>query len=167
MPAYFDAVRRSQRLMVAGAVAFVAVTGGLDAAGAPHVAVFVVAALALAALAAVVGESIDQIGERLGPGATGLLQSSLGNLPELLVAIFALRAGLTNVVQAALIGSVLGNVLLVLGVAFLSGGARHGTQSFDPESPRACSCSINAASARAPNPEPVRWRKSRRDGKAR
>ena len=97
---------------------------------------FLVAALALAILAALVGEAVEQIGERLGPGPTGLLQSSLGNLPELLVAVFALRAGLTSVVQAALVGSVLGNVLLILGIAFLSGGARHGTQKFDPEGPR-------------------------------
>ncbi|HTW06272.1 MAG TPA: calcium/proton exchanger [Acidimicrobiales bacterium] len=136
MPASLDAIRPSQRLILVSAVTLVAATGAMDAAGAAHVAVFVVAALGLAALAAVVGESIEQIGERLGPGATGLLQSSLGNLPELLVAIFALRAGLTRVVQAALVGSVLGNVLLVLGIAFLSGGARHGTQRFQPESPR-------------------------------
>jgi len=136
MPSPLDAVRRSQRLTVGIAAALVVATAALDAAGANHVLVFVVAALALAALAALVGDAIEQIGERLGPGPTGLLQSSLGNLPELLVAIFALRAGLTSVVQAALIGSVLGNVLLVLGAAFLSGGARHGTQRFDPEAPR-------------------------------
>jgi len=57
------------------------------------VARFVVAGLALAALAVLVGEAIEQIGEHLGPGPTGLLQSSLGNLPELMVAIFALRKG--------------------------------------------------------------------------
>jgi Ca2+:H+ antiporter len=108
----------------------------MDAAGAPDVGRFVVSALALAALAALVGESIEEIGEHMGPGPTGLLQSSIGNLPELLVGVFALRAGLTSVVRAALIGSVLGNVLLVLGVAFLSGGARHGAQKFDPEGPR-------------------------------
>jgi Ca2+:H+ antiporter len=56
------------------------------------------------------------------------LQSALGNLPELFVCIFALRAGLTKVVEAAIVGSVLGNVLLVLGAAFLVGGLRHGTQ---------------------------------------
>lgn len=136
MPSTVDAIRPTQRLAMGAAVVLVAASGALEAAGASHVVQFVVAALTLGALAALVGDSIEQIGERLGPGPTGLLQSSLGNLPELLVAVFALRAGLTSVVQAALVGSVLSNVLLVLGIAFLSGGARHGTQRFDPEAPR-------------------------------
>jgi Ca2+:H+ antiporter len=66
-----------------------------------------------------------------------VLQSGLGNLPELFVSIFALRAGLVEVVQSALIGSILGNSLLVLGLAFLLGGLRHGTQRFDSQAPRA------------------------------
>jgi Ca2+:H+ antiporter len=123
--------------LAAGAAALLTVATAVTVlAGAPDVTRFIVAALALAALAAVVGQSIEQVGERLGPGPTGLLQSSLGNLPELLVGIFALRAGLVHVVQAALVGSVLANLLLVLGVAFLSGGMRHGMQRFDPEAPR-------------------------------
>jgi len=129
-------LRRSQTLEVVVAVVLAVASGALNAGGAPEVPLFVVSAFALAALAAVVGESIEHVGDRLGPGPTGLLQSTLGNLPELLVAIFALRAGLTSVVQAALVGSVLGSSLLVLGVAFLSGGARNGTQRFDPEAPR-------------------------------
>jgi Ca2+:H+ antiporter len=133
---HLDIFTPAQRLTLAAATALVLVTGALEAAGAPNVALFVLAALGLAALAALVGEAVEQVGARLGPGPTGLLQSSIGNLPELLVGIFALRAGLTAVVQAALIGSVLGNVLLVLGIAFLTGGARHGAQRFDPEAPR-------------------------------
>jgi Ca2+:H+ antiporter len=70
----------------------------------------------------VVGQSIERVGERLGPGPTGLLQSTLGNLPELFVGIFALREGLTAVVRAALVGSVLANAVLVLGIAFVAGG---------------------------------------------
>jgi Ca2+:H+ antiporter len=136
MPTTFAAVGPSQRLALAGAFFFTAAAGAVTAAGAPDVARFVVSGLALAALAALVGQSIEQIGERVGPGPTGLIQSSLGNLPELFVAVFALRAGLSTVVQAALVGSVLGNVLLVLGAAFLTGGARHGPQSFQPEAPR-------------------------------
>jgi Ca2+:H+ antiporter len=97
---------------------------------------FVVAGLTIAALATLVGRSVDQLGERLGAGATGVLQSALGNLPELFVCIFALRAGLVEVVQAAVIGSILGNVLLVLGLAFLVGGLRNGTQQFDSERAR-------------------------------
>jgi Ca2+:H+ antiporter len=97
---------------------------------------FVVAGVGLAMLAAVVGEATDQLGERLSPGATGVLQSAIGNLPELFVGIFALRAGLVTVVQSALIGSILANSLLVLGLAFLVGGLRHGTQRFASEAPR-------------------------------
>lgn len=97
---------------------------------------FVVAGTALAALAAVVGQSIEQVGETLGPGPTGLLQSTLGNLPEFFVGLFALRHGLTGVVRAALVGSVLGNAVLVLGLAFIAGGLRHGTQRFSAEAPR-------------------------------
>ncbi len=100
------------------------------------VALLVVSGVALALLAVLVGEATDQIGSHFGPGATGVLQSALGNLPELFVAIFALRAGLLEVVQAALIGSILGNSLLVLGLAFLIGGLRHGTQTFAADVPR-------------------------------
>ena len=136
MPSTIDALQTSQRLAMVSAVVFTLAAGLTTAAGASNVARFVLSALAIASLAAVVGQSIDQVGEYLGPGATGLLQSSLGNLPELFVSIFALRQGLTAVVQSALAGSVLANVLLVLGVAFVSGGARHGVQTFRPEAPR-------------------------------
>lgn len=104
------------------------------------VTAFICAAVAVAALAALVGRSVDQIGERFGPGATGVLQSALGNLPELFIAIFALRAGLVDVVQAALIGSILGNLLFVLGLAFVVGGLKHGTQRFNTDRAK-----INAA----------------------
>jgi Ca2+:H+ antiporter len=100
------------------------------------VTAFVAAGLAIALLAMLVGRSVDQLGERLGAGATGVLQSALGNLPELFVCIFALRAGLTKVVEAAIVGSILGNILLVLGAAFLVGGLRNGTQRFDGERAR-------------------------------
>ena len=91
---------------------------------------FVVSAVALALLASLVGHAVDALGDRLGAGATGVLQSALGNLPELFVCIFALRAGLYDVVRAALVGSVLANVLLILGLAFVVGGIKHGTQRF-------------------------------------
>lgn len=121
-----------RRTLVIGAVAGVATatTLVLRTAGADGVATFVFAAVALAGLAGLVGEGTNQLGRQVGPGATGVLQSALGNLPELFVGIFALRAGLVAVVQAALIGSILANTLLVLGLAFLLGGWRHGTQHF-------------------------------------
>lgn len=135
-PAKSSFLGPAQLAMVLTSALLFGASGATVGAGAPYVARFVVSALALAALAALVGESLDHVGRHLRPSATGLLQASLGNLPELLVSVFALRTGLTTLVQAALIGSVLSNLLLVLGVAFLSGALRHGTQSFEPEAPR-------------------------------
>jgi Ca2+:H+ antiporter len=86
--------------------------------------------VALALLAALVGRAVDALGDRVSPAATGILQSALGNLPELLILIFALKAGLLTVVQATVVGSILANVALVLGLAFVAGGLRHGTQLF-------------------------------------
>ena len=129
-------LRLGHRITIGLAVGLTALTGALVAVGAGPVARFTVAGLDLAALAALVGQAIDQVGERLGPGPTGLLQSTLGNLPELFVGIFALSSGLTEVVRAALVGSVLGNAVLVLGMAFVAGGLRHGTQRFGAEAPR-------------------------------
>jgi len=124
------------RLVVA-ATALTAASGVTRFAGAGAVAPFVVSGLALAALAALVGRSVDRLGDRLGSGATGFVQSALGNLPELFIGIFALRAGLVRVVQSAIVGSILANVLLVLGAAFVAGGLRHGTQRFHTDAPRA------------------------------
>jgi len=98
---------------------------------------FVLSAIAVTLLASVVGRSVEQLGDRFGPGATGVLQSALGNLPELFIALFALRAGLVDVVRAALIGSILANLLLVLGLAFVVGGLKHGSQKLDSERARA------------------------------
>jgi Ca2+:H+ antiporter len=120
---------------IAIAVVLVAVAGALDYADQNAVLRFVAAALALAMLARLVGTATEQLGGRLGAGAAGSVQSALGNLPELFVALFALHRGLVGVVKAALIGSVLANSLLVLGLAFFAGGLRNGIQRFD--SPRA------------------------------
>ncbi len=121
---------RRTTALVAIAALTTAATFVLRSAGASSVAVFVVAAVALACLASVVGAGTDQIGHRLGPGATGVLQSALGNLPELFISLFALQAGLIVVVKTALVGSILANSLLVLGLAFFLGGLRHGTQRY-------------------------------------
>jgi Ca2+:H+ antiporter len=104
-------------------------------ADATPVLAFVVAALAIAVLARLVGSATEQLGSRVGSSVAGVIQSGLGNLPELFIALFALREGLTRVVQAALVGSVIANSVLVLGIAFVAGGVRHGTQVFN--SPRA------------------------------
>jgi Ca2+:H+ antiporter len=122
---------RSDQVIIAAAVVLGGVAGGLHFGHGNATATFVVSGLALAALAALVGRSVEQVADRLGAGATGVVQSALGNLPELFVCIFALRAGLTKVVEAAIIGSILGNILLVLGLAFLVGGLRNGRQQFE------------------------------------
>jgi Ca2+:H+ antiporter len=127
---------RTQKIILALAIGLSILAGILTFAHANEVLVFILAGAALAFLAAVVGEATEQVGARLSPGATGILQSTIGNLPELFVAIFALRAGLLVVVQTSLIGSILGNSLLVLGLAFFVGGIRHGTQTFASQLPR-------------------------------
>src|SRR5579863_5140208 len=80
----------SQRATVAAATVLTAAAGVTVAAGATPVTRFVISGLALAAIAALIGQAIEQVAERLTPGATGVLQSTLGNLPELFVGIFAL-----------------------------------------------------------------------------
>ncbi|MCU7730672.1 calcium/proton exchanger [Actinoplanes sp. KI2] len=127
---------RSDVLVLLGSVVAVAAAGVARYAGAPAVLAFVVAGAAVALLASVVGRSVEQLGDRFGPGATGVLQSALGNLPELFIGFFALQAGLIAVVQAAIIGSILSNILLVLGLSFLVGGLRNGPQRFDSERAR-------------------------------
>ncbi len=127
---------RTDRSILAAAACLAAMSAVLEVVGAGEVVLFAVAGLALAGMAAAVGRAIEQVGERLGPSATGLLQSTLGNLPELFVSLFALHKGLNGVVRASLAGSILGNAVLVLGCAFVAGGLRHGPQRFDPEEPR-------------------------------
>jgi Ca2+:H+ antiporter len=121
---------RSDLVILIGGALFVALTGITHYTQANAVLAFACAAIAVALLASLVGRSVEQLGDRFGPGATGVLQSALGNLPELFIAFFALRAGLLTVVQSALIGSMLANLLLVLGAAFVVGGLKHGTQKF-------------------------------------
>jgi Ca2+:H+ antiporter len=112
-------------------------TAVLTFTAANAVLVFLISAVALATLASVVGQATEQLGNYMGPGATGVLHSAIGNLPELFVSFFALQAGLVTVVQFALVGSILANSLLVLGLAFVVGGIKNGTQRFKSESPRA------------------------------
>ena len=109
----------------------IALTAALKLAGAPDVAVFVASTVTLAVLAGLVGEGTDHLGSHFGAGTTGVLQSALGNLPELFISIFALQQGLVVLTQTSLIGSILGNSLLVLGLAFFAGGLRNGKQVFD------------------------------------
>jgi len=127
---------RSDKVILAVAAALCLLAGLAHYGGWASVPAFVLSAGAVAVLASLVGRSVDQLGDRFGPGATGVLQSALGNLPELFICIFSLKAGLVDVVRAALVGSILANLLLVLGLAFLVGGLRHGTQQLGSERAR-------------------------------
>ncbi|TKK67669.1 calcium/proton exchanger [Ilyomonas limi] len=129
-------MNKKEKVIIAVALVVTALSGVLHYTGANAVFGFIVTAGALTLIAMIVGDATEQLGSRMGPGATGILQSALGNLPELFVCIFALRAGLDTVVQAALIGSILGNSVLVFGLALLLGGLKHGTQRFKSEPPR-------------------------------
>lgn len=129
----------SRRQVIAVAVIAVAsVVGGvMHYGGAGAVPTFVVTGLALAGLAYVVSLSTESLGERMGPGATGLLQSTLGNLPEFFVVLFALEKGEVLVAQTSLIGSLLANGLLVLGLTIMVGARRGegGLMRFHPRLP--------------------------------
>lgn len=127
---------RSDKVVVGGGAVLVVLAGIAHYAGLNSVLAFVVAAAAIGVLASLVGRSVEQLGDQFGAGATGVLQSALGNLPELFICIFSLRAGLDDVVRAALVGSILANLLLVLGLAFFVGGLRHGTQQLGSERAR-------------------------------
>jgi Ca2+:H+ antiporter len=122
--------------MLTVTVAAAAAAGCLYFAHANAVLAFIVSAIALATLASLVGRSVEALGDRLGANATGILQTALGNLPELFVIMFALKAGLFEVVKATLVGSILSNALLVLGLAFVVGGLKHGRQRFAAEDVR-------------------------------
>ena len=127
---------KKDKLIIAGAILATAATGLSIHFHLNAIVAFAIASVALVFVATVVGHGTDQLGSRMGPGVTGVLQSALGNLPELFVCIFALRAGLDHVVQAALVGSILGNSLLVFGLALFFGGIKNGTQRFGSEAPK-------------------------------
>jgi Ca2+:H+ antiporter len=93
--------------------------------------IFLAAALAIVPLAGWLGRATEQLAERSGEGVGGLLNATFGNATELIIAISALRAGLHDVVKASVIGSIVGNILLVLGAAMLAGGLRHKEQQFN------------------------------------
>jgi Ca2+:H+ antiporter len=93
--------------------------------------VFVVSAVGILGLAWVVGLATERLGAMSGPQVGGILNATFGNIAELIIAFFALQAGLIEVVKASITGSIIGNLLLVLGASVLVGGLRHGTQVFD------------------------------------
>ena len=114
-----------------GLTALLAVAGGVvELLGGPVLLVFTLTALALVGLAWVLGQATESVGHYAGPRIGGILNATFGNAAELIITVFALSAGLTTVVKASIIGSVIGNVLLVLGASILIGGLKNGTQSF-------------------------------------
>jgi Ca2+:H+ antiporter len=115
---------------------FIPVALGLSWFGAGPLLVFTVAALTILPLSKVVGSSTETLGYYLGPTLGGLLNASMGNAPELIIGIFALKNGLIEVVKASLTGSIIGNLLLTLGLAMFAGGLRHPHQKFNLHSAR-------------------------------
>ena len=101
--------------MLAAIAVLVIVTGTLHYGGADDLVVFVLGAMALGGLAWIISFATEAVGERFGPAVTGVLQSTLGNLPELFVVLFALSAGEIVVAQTSILGSLFANALLVLG----------------------------------------------------
>jgi Ca2+:H+ antiporter len=109
---------------------FIPVAIGLELAHAGPVVIFGAAALAVIPCAAVMGEATEAIAARTGPGIGGLLNVTFGNAPELIIAFFALIEGLQEVVKASIVGSIIGNILLVMGAAMLVGGLPRDKQTF-------------------------------------
>jgi Ca2+:H+ antiporter len=118
-----QSLNRTERIVLALSVLVTAGAGVARYAGAPAVLAFVLAGMALATLAYVVSFATEQVGERFGPAVTGFLQSTLGNLPEFFIVIFALSAGQVVVAQTSVIGSLFANALLVLGLVVVTGSA--------------------------------------------
>ena len=102
-----------------------------------HLLIFLSAAVAIIPLAGWLGRATEQLAERSGDGVGGLLNATFGNATELIIAFAALRAGLHDVVKASLAGSIIGNILLVLGAAMLCGGLRFKEQHFNSNGARA------------------------------
>jgi Ca2+:H+ antiporter len=112
-------------------VPFIAVAIVLELAHASATLIFISSALGVIPTAALMGRATEELAARSGPGIGGFLNVTFGNAPELIIAFFALNEGLQEVVKASLIGSILGNILLVMGAAMLIGGAKRERQYFD------------------------------------
>ncbi len=118
---------------------FIPVSVAMEHLHVPPTLLFFSAALAIIPIARLIVISTEQISTRTGDAVGGLLNATFGNAPELIIALVALKAGLPDMVRAALIGAILANLLLALGVSFLLGGIRHHDQHFNPMAARAYS----------------------------
>jgi Ca2+:H+ antiporter len=126
---------------------FIPVAIALELAHADPILVFGAAALGVIPCAAVMGEATEAIAARTGPGIGGLLNVTFGNAPELIIAFFALLEGLQEVVKASIVGSIIGNVLLVMGAAFVVGGWSRDKQTFSQTAAHAQSGMLTLALA--------------------
>jgi Ca2+:H+ antiporter len=124
-------------LIIAAIFAVVILAGVLHYTGAPPVAVFVISGAALGGVAWAIGIATESVGAKFGPAVTGVLQSTLGNLPELFIVIFSLSAGELVVAQFSILGSLFANALLVLGLAIAVGAtsAEDGVMRFQKRLP--------------------------------
>ncbi|HLK54373.1 MAG TPA: calcium/proton exchanger [Candidatus Angelobacter sp.] len=109
---------------------FVPAAIALDLLHVSPLVIFIASALAIAPLASVLGESTGALAAYCGPSVGGILSATMGNATEMIIAFFALRSGHINVVKASLSGSIIGNLLLVLGLSMVVGGSRHAVQRF-------------------------------------
>ena len=112
---------------------FLPIAIGLDWMEVSPVLVFLTSALAVVPLAGLMGDATEALAEYLGPTLGGLLNASLGNAPEIIIALFALHKGLIAMVKASLTGSIVGNLLFGLGLSAFAGGLRYRKQSFAPD----------------------------------
>jgi Ca2+:H+ antiporter len=112
-------------------VPFIPIAIALELAHADATAIFITSALGVIPTAALMGRATEELAARSGPGIGGFLNVTFGNAPELIIAFFALNEGLQEVVKASLIGSILGNILLVMGAAMFIGGRKRERQRFD------------------------------------
>lgn len=110
-----------------------------------HTAIFIVACVAIIPLAGLMGRATEHLADRTGEAVGGLLNATFGNAAELIIALAALNKGMTEVVKASLTGSIIGNILLVMGAAFLTGGLRNKHQTFNAAGVRAHSSMLTIA----------------------
>ena len=128
-------------------VPFIPIAVALRLGHAGAALIFATSAIGVIPTAALMGKATEELADRVGPGIGGLLNVTFGNFPELLIAFFALREGLHEVVKASILGSVLGNVLLVLGASMLVGGATRDRQSYSARAARSQATMLILASA--------------------
>jgi len=126
---------------------FIPIGIGLNWFGASPILVFLASAVAIVPLARLMGEATEALAAYLGPTVGGLLNATLGNAPEIIISSFALHAGLVSMVKSSLTGSIIGNLLFGVGVAFFAGGIKHRrSQQFDPRAARMTTALLTLAS---------------------